>query len=311
MQVGRAHQRVIVEREFTIGAREYLYRLTSRSLVPKVESALIKRRAEIEKEIEQKKLSLALPFLLDGVRESLNAEVEKLESSPVIAILSEKVGFIEGANQFIYWSSSSKATSVGSETIFIVEFVKHKFYWRAIQITIKTHADFIKYEPYTEPSIALLDATVVFDKDSLSHFLNCPVPPPRTAKIRSRTQFGFQKLPTKGCLVGNPRHITEVKSLEGDSECTKLKKQWMSVSGLYRERHLIYPRNLKNSIADCTISSRNTQKSRRKHCQYYSEFRDISLKAIMRRHLANSFCCSFLSHLGNVRNKNSFSGEMN
>jgi len=292
-------------------ARENLVRQVSWSLAVRAEEALRKQRAELEEKIKQLRRSLDLPFLPDEVRDSVITKIKELESSPVVTVLSRSVDVIDGEHRVIC-CCPSEAESVLSEVIFISEYVRDEIHWRVIQVSVKMRTDFNQPVPCTKPSIALSFSCIVFDKDSLSHFQNCRVPPPTTAEICNRTQGRFVKLLTKGCFVGITQYITEPRSYKGGLEWTESRKRRMNVSESYKELLLTYPRNLKSSFAGCTTSLKNTRKSRRERYQSYSDFIAISLRAITLKHLASSFFYLFSSHSGNVINKKILrTGEIN
>lgn len=275
-----------------------------------IEKELLKRRADIEDEIEQLNYCLVLPCISEQVRDSIIARLEELKDSPLMAAYSTKIDRVEGEELLIRGRFSSK-DDVSSEISFVGKYEKDNIYWRAIQVTVVRRADMNERVPYTEPSIGLLDSPIVFDKDSLAHFQNCPVPPPLRTKICSRAQNVTIKSPTKGCLVGVPQHIPQPRLREGGMKWINLKRRWTNVSDSYRELPLTYPRNFKSSFTDSAISSKSAQRSRRGPYQSYSDFTAISLKANTSKHSTSSFFCSFLSHSENVRNKNSLKGEIN
>jgi len=275
----------------------------------KVEETLRKRRAEVEEEIKQLKLSLELPFLREDVRDSITARISVLENSPLVEVLSGNYDdLLESKNPAIFLSYAPEC--VCHQTIFIAEYLKDNVHWRAVQVCIKSRTDFNQSFPCTKPSMAPSCPLIGFNKDSLSHFQNCRVPPPTTTRTCSRTQNRFAKLLTKGCFVGIPQHIILPRSYEGGLKWTESRKRWTNVSEPYKELLLIYPRNSKISFAGCTTSSKNTRKSQKEPYQSYSDFIATSLKAIMLKHSASSFSCLFLSHSKNGRNEDSLVGEI-
>ena len=292
-------------------ARENLVKQVSWSLAVRVEEALHKRHGKLEEKIKQLRHSLDLPFLPDEKRDSIIAQIKELESSPVVTVLPRSVDVFDDEHRLIC-CCPSKAEGVWSEAIIIAEYVRDEIYWRAIQVSGKRGDDFNQPVPCSKPYIVPSFSYIVFEKDSLSHFQNCRVPPPTTAKICSRTQKRFVKLLTKGCFVGITKYITQPRSYEGGLEWTESRKRRMNVSKSYKEPLLTYPRNLKSSFAGCTTSSKNTRKSRREPYQSYSDFIAISLRATTLKRLASSFFYLFLSHSGNVRNKTILrTGEIN
>jgi len=240
------------------------------------------------------RLSLELPLAYD-FQDSIKTRIEVLESIPIEIILSKKAEFIDGEFRL-------HAADIWSEMIFIARYVDDAICWRSIHI-IDRWLEITPFFPFARTHNADFSCFVAFNKDSLSHFQNWPVPPPLLVGMSSSIQFRFMKLLTKGCFAGITQHISIPRSRGGGTKWIELKKRLTNALASYGKRLRTYLRELKSSFANCMTSLESTLNSQRVPAQSYSDSIDVYLMAITLKHSINCFICLFLLQREKIRNR--------
>lgn len=287
-------------------AREALAKQRSWLVVNKTEKKLRSEATELQEKIDQLKRLLDQPFISPFVRDSVNARVRELESE-----LRRKSSYV--------WTTSLKSTYayVHSEPtkntflrgIFIAHYVEGSTHWRAIQVRI-TRASHVENEDIITRLPQTLDSIIGINKDSLSHFQNCPLPPLTPVNPINRTQERHINLLTKGCFVRSSPYIRESNPSGGNVVWKTPRRSLTSALGPCEEPP---PQNPVGSL-NCSTSyfnfSKNIQTMCQKPCQSYSDFTEVFLRETMQRHSISYISSSFLS--GFLEKSEDFQyGEMN
>jgi hypothetical protein len=191
--------------------------------------------------------------------------------------------------------------------VFIAEDTEDNVCWRAIQIEI---------QPKKETNRNMLNAVQLgrkmsdqcprgIDRDSLSHFQNCRLPPGSTGGTPSL----FQSQLAIGCLASVVSTMF-TKSEPGGIKWKESRKRWKKASKPYGRLQKVCLGNSSSVSIFCQTSSGIIQISQRGYCQLFSGSKAVSLRATMQKRSGSSFFCLFSSGLGEKRNRD-YSGEMN
>jgi hypothetical protein len=288
------HRTTIVGETRIQEAHEKLLSELPWSAVANAEASLQNRYAELQEEMKQMRLSLELPLAYD-FQDSIKTRIEVLENTPIEIVLSKKAEFIDG--EFCL-----HAADIWSEMFFIARHVDDDICWRSIHI-IDRWFEITPFFPFIRTHNAVLSCLFAFNKDSLSHFQNWPVPPPLLDRLSSSTQFRFMKLLTKGCFAGITQHISTLRSLGGGTKWIELKKRLTNVLASYGKLLRTYLEELKSSFVNCMTSLESTLNFQRVPSQSYSDSIDVYLMAITLKHLINCFICLFLLQREKIRNR--------
>jgi hypothetical protein len=193
------------------------------------------------------------------------------------------------------------------DLVFIAEGIEDDVCWRAIQIEI---------QPKKETNGTILDAVLHgrkmpdqcprgIDRDSLSHFQNCRLPPGSTGG----TPSVFQSQLAIECLASVVSTMFTI-SQPGGIKWKESRERWKKASKLYgRLQKVCLGSSLSFSIFYQT-SSGSIQISLRGYCQLFSESKAVSLRATMPKRSVSSSFCLFSLGPGEKRNRD-YSGEMN
>jgi hypothetical protein len=319
-------------------ARERLITQTSYYFVLRAEEKLLRRHAEIEEKIKQLKRSLDQSSLSDEKRWSILTQIWNLKFSPIAMIAGPWYSEVNDGNKqernqnkirsmtttsantcivdgcgplFQGYSIFGKSIGNWVETSFFVELINGEFCWRMVQTNIKEQIDDSEESHDMTRPQRLASHLFGIDKDSLSHFQNCRVPPFVLLDLGYRTHTRSLNLPTNGCFVSKTPHVSEWSVNAGGILWKKSKKRSISASNLYRKLLLAYLRSSSDSLVNCLISSEHIQTSQRRLRPFYSEFTTASWKATTQKHLRSSFFWSFLSNSSDVGNKDHPYGGIN
>lgn len=285
--IGRTSLSVLCEIENSRKVREILGNHVSWTAVERVEETLRKRQALIEKKRrELKHRLLDQHSLSDRERLSIIVEILDLDRSRVEVVTARitDLGFA------VY------PETISSDWFFVAEYTDYGILWRAIQThTAQYWDEDSNLAPATREEAKQSDFLMGIDKDSLSHFQNCPVPPFLSTTSWNHTQNRFTKMLTNGCFVSiTPRNSDLTASLggiiwkESKKRCINAVEHYIK----FPAKHLM---GLSSSFTDFVTSSESTQRLQRKPYQLYSKSTDTSLKAGTLKRSNNSFFCSFLS----------------
>lgn len=311
-------------------AREELGKLLSQSFVVIEEKELRNRVTQLQRDTEQLKLFLELPFISDEMHDSAIFKMKELENA--LAFASNHVAVVLRTPMTEPWtlpilkklnrSKDEKEKSVRDEsthctrtrylfqTVFVAQYVEDKTQWRAIHVCITgtIHVDQRIFDITNQQTSIRL---VGIDPDSFSHFQNCPLPPIVLANLHNCTQNMFMNLLAKGCFVSITPHTSAQELLQGGPVWKGLKRLLKDALGLYKKPLPTYLIDLSSYSVNCPISLKSIRRMQKKPCQFYSAFRDASWKASTPRHSNSFFSCLFLSNSVDVRNKHFPYGGVN
>lgn len=311
-------------------AREELGNLSSHSFVIIEEKELRNRVTQVQREIEQLKIFLELPFISDETRDSAISKMKELENT--LALVSNHIAAVLPTPMTEDWilpilkklegSKDEREKSVRDEfahckrprylfqTVFVARYVEDETQWRAIHVcitgTIHVYQRTLEVANQ-QTSICLIG----FDPDSLSHFQNCPLPPIVLANLYSCTQNKFMNLLAKGCFVSIIPHTSAQELFQGGLVWKRLGRSLKDALGLYKKPLPTCLVDLSGYSINCPISSKSIRRTQKKPCQFCLAFRDALWNANTPRHSNSSFSCLFLSNSVGVRNKHLPYGGVN
>jgi len=273
-------QTYIINEFLDTEAREYFVESTSQSFVTETEERLYKRNVELNKKIEKLKYSSLFTNLSDDARERIIAEIRELENCVLVETHVTKV-------ESIGYSSFPKRVLKDAwiEAAFITERLGPNIYYRAIHFGRKVWDELNRPFICLTPNIGLELPDAGFNKDSLCHFQNCPVPPPKNGELPNCAQDNFKNLLTKGRFVCINKLTTQ--QFEEGVKWIKLTIGRMNGPGPCAMLLQRYPEKLGNCFKNYTNSSEGTPKSWKKLYQSYSGFKPFFLAVHILRHMNN------------------------
>jgi len=222
----------------------------------------------------------------------------------------------------INWGEDEKEKSVHDEftncnrtrhlfqTVFIAQYDEGETQWRAIYVWITgtIHINQRILDVKNQQTSICLGG---IDKDSLSHFQNCPLPPIVLANLCNYTQNNFVNLLAKGCFVSFTQYTSAHELLQGGFVWKELRRLLKDALGLCKKPLPTYLIDLSGYSVNCPISLKSILRTQNKPCQFCSAFRDASWNATTPRHSNSSFSCLFLSNSVDVRNEHLPYGGVN
>jgi len=287
-------------------AREYFAEQTSWSVVFEAEEKLNKRNIELKRKIETLKYSLNFPSLSDDIRESILAKIKEMEGSILVEVHLAKAESIEGS-YYPEWLLKEKDTWL--EVAFLAECTEGQIYWRAIQFGRKLW--YVPERPFfcLKANIRSEIRKVGFDKDSLFHFQNCPIPPSELGKIVRCVHSQIMNLLTKGRFVSINRQTTQ--QLGKDIGWIESTIGRMNVSRLCEILLQRYLEKLGDSFKNFTNSLKETPTSWKRLCQSYSEFKQVFLMVNTLKQMNSLAFYSLLLRFAEKRNRPQIFGDVN
>ncbi len=307
----------------------------------RIEEMLHERQSKIKREVEQVKVNLENDNLTEEIRRNLQDKLQILEASPVSehiwlssTTLLEGVDWIKDeenevstetnltANCFIFSTSyddclrSSVATLVQpyQEWLFVGEYTNdNKIEWRAEPFEISSNFKSIDISSHVLPRRQKPNDQCPrgIDKDSVSHFQNCPIPPGITSTAQIITHIQPNDMLTKnGCLASITPTVTNEQQT-GGIEWTDTKTESNNASISYRKLQVSCQRKSKvywMTFRGFLTATKNLQKKPFLTLSVYKQ--PLSCKIIQRR-LLNSASCLPLSGYTIRANEEFYKGAIN